>query len=213
MTDTEQTLPLATPDEPGLPESVAAAKRALIGRPLATGATRGQAARRSSWRFRSSPRIRSRPSPTPRRRRSPSSLRHRRSSARHFVLPDLDRYRRPPSRSWCSRTGRASPSYAVERRLLRVRAREPRHCARARRRASLLTDYVLTVAVSVAAGVFAITSVFPTLAGAQGRTLARLHPRPHARKPARCSRVRLSFRLPDVRIHRARSTQSSRSAS
>ena len=37
MTDTEQTLPLATPDEPGLPESVVAAKRALIGRPLATG--------------------------------------------------------------------------------------------------------------------------------------------------------------------------------
>ena len=30
--------------------------------------------------------------------------------------------------------------------------------------ASLLTDYVLTVAVSVAAGIFAITSVFPTLA-------------------------------------------------
>ena len=40
--------------------------------------------------------------------------------------------------------------------------------------AALLVDYVLTVAVSVAAGVLAITSAAPSLARAQGRALARL---------------------------------------
>ena len=40
--------------------------------------------------------------------------------------------------------------------------------------AALLTDYVLTVAVSISAGIYAITSFAPSLELAQGRTLARL---------------------------------------
>ena len=40
--------------------------------------------------------------------------------------------------------------------------------------AALLTDYVLTVAVSISAGIFAITSFVPSLARPQGRALARL---------------------------------------
>ena len=39
--------------------------------------------------------------------------------------------------------------------------------------AALLTDYVLTVAVSISAGIFAITSFAPSLAQPQGRALAR----------------------------------------
>ena len=40
--------------------------------------------------------------------------------------------------------------------------------------AALLTDYVLTVAVSISAGIFAITSFAPVARIAQGRSLARL---------------------------------------
>ena len=59
--------------------------------------------------------------------------------------------------------------------------------------ASLLVDYVLTVAVSVAAGVFAITSAVPAL---EGRTCGSRSPAScdHARQPARRARVRASFR-------------------
>ena len=68
--------------------------------------------------------------------------------------------------------------------------------------AALLTDYILTVAVSVAAGVFAITSAVPSLGVASGAALARLHRRAHAREPARRARVGPAVRVPDVRLHR-----------
>ena len=55
--------------------------------------------------------------------------------------------------------------------------------------AALLTDYVLTVAVSVSAGIFAITSFAPSLAGHKVGALARLPRADRARQPARCARV------------------------
>ena len=51
------------------------------------------------------------------------------------------------------------------RRRLHRRAREPGRRARPDRRRIAPVDYVLTVAVSIAAGVFAITSAFPEFAG------------------------------------------------
>ena len=40
--------------------------------------------------------------------------------------------------------------------------------------AALLTDYVLTVAVSISAGIFAVTSFAPSLVESQGRPVARV---------------------------------------
>ena len=76
--------------------------------------------------------------------------------------------------------------------------------------AALLTDYVLTVAVSISAGIFAITSFVPSLTSPQGRALARV-PRPdRAREPARRARVRAPLRAADVRVrHRDRGRSSS----
>ena len=54
-------------------------------------------------------------------------------------------------------------AYEIERRRLRRREGEPRHAAGLVAGAALLTDYILTVAVSVAAGIFAITSAAPSL--------------------------------------------------
>ena len=53
--------------------------------------------------------------------------------------------------------------------------------------AALLTDYVLTVAVSVAAGVAALTSIFPGLFDCRVRGRRRLHRPAVARQPARAS--------------------------
>ena len=82
--------------------------------------------------------------------------------------------------------------------------REPRTAVRRwSPAAALLTDYVLTVSVSVAAGVAAITSAFPA-AGRRARVelgavaiVAR-----HADQPARRPRERHGLRRPDVRLRR-----------
>ena len=55
--------------------------------------------------------------------------------------------------------------------------------------AALLVDYILTVAVSVAAGVLALTSAVPSLDEPRGRALARVHRAPDGRQPARRPRV------------------------
>ena len=66
------------------------------------------------------------------------------------------------------------PRLSERRRRLHRREGQPR---RRRRRsiaaAALLIDYVLTVAVSIAAGVAALTSAFPALAREPGRAVAR----------------------------------------
>ena len=68
--------------------------------------------------------------------------------------------------------------------------------------AALLVDYVLTVAVSVAAGVLAITSAAPSLAAHEVALSLALHPAPHGREPARRARVGLRVRAPHLRVHR-----------
>ncbi len=60
--------------------------------------------------------------------------------------------------------------------------------------ASLLVDYVLTVAVSVSAGVAAITSAFPSTAGHPGADVPRLHRSDDRRQPARCQGIRPPLR-------------------
>ena len=56
------------------------------------------------------------------------------------------------------------PRLRDERRCVHRRARESRHAPSLVAAAALLTDYVLTVAVSISAGIFAITSFAPSLA-------------------------------------------------
>ena len=162
MTDTEQTLPLATPDEPGLPESVIAAKRALIGRPLATG----QLEDRLLPKFLALPIFSSDPI---------SSVAYATEAAlavlvaasvnsAHLVFPisiaiaALLLIVALSYRQGIAVYQSSGGSYVFAKENLGT---APALVAAA----SLLTDYVLTVAVSVAAGIFAITSVFPTLAG------------------------------------------------
>ena len=70
--------------------------------------------------------------------------------------------------------------------------------------AALLTDYVLTVSVSVAAGVAAITSAFPELDAAPRRAGRRRDRARHAHQPARAPRERHDLRDPDLRVPRAR---------
>ncbi len=53
--------------------------------------------------------------------------------------------------------------------------------------AALLTDYVLTVAVSISAGIFAVTSLRSIARRPQGRTLARVPRLDRARQSARRS--------------------------
>ncbi len=70
--------------------------------------------------------------------------------------------------------------------------------------ASLLVDYILTVAVSISAGVAAIMSIpqFESLANHRvelGLALILAH---HAREPARHQGVRPALRVPDVPLHR-----------
>ena len=66
--------------------------------------------------------------------------------------------------------------------------------------ASLLVDYILTVAVSISAGVAAIISIpqFAEPREASGRGRARDHPVHHAREPARHQGVGPPLRVPDV---------------
>ena len=69
-------------------------------------------------------------------------------------------------------------AYPQRRRLLRrLAARTSGRCLRSSPGASLLVDYVLTVAVSVSAGVAAITSAFPGCAPDARRALPLVHRR------------------------------------
>ena len=68
--------------------------------------------------------------------------------------------------------------------------------------AAILSDYVLTVAVSVTAGTIAVTSAAPTFAEHKVPHRARLHPADHAREPPRLEGERKDLRPPHVRIHR-----------
>ena len=67
---------------------------------------------------------------------------------------------------------------------------------------ALLTDYVLTVAVSVAAGTAALASAFPALAPYSVRDLGRVHRRHRVREPQGRARVGPGLRGPDVLLHR-----------
>ena len=70
--------------------------------------------------------------------------------------------------------------------------------------ASILVDYILTVAVSVSAGVAAIISI-PAFEGAADQRVLlvpRVHRRDHAAQPARHQGVGPRLRAPDVLLHR-----------
>ena len=70
--------------------------------------------------------------------------------------------------------------------------------------ASLLTDYVLTVAVSVSAGVAAITSAAPATIPYRVPDRARLPGAAHRGQPARGPRVGGPVRRPHLRLRRDR---------
>ena len=65
---------------------------------------------------------------------------------------------------------------------------------------SLLIDYVLTVAVSVVAGVAAVTSAVPSLAPHAVGALDRVRGHPDHGQPARDQGVRPRLRDPDLRL-------------
>ena len=67
--------------------------------------------------------------------------------------------------------------------------------------ASLLVDYILTVAVSISAGVAAITSAFPELRPGACAALPRLRRPDDVRQPARAEGVGSPVRRPDVPLH------------
>jgi amino acid transporter len=151
----------SAPDEPGLPESIVAAKRALIGRPLATG----QLEERLLPKFLALPIFSSDPisSVAYATEAALAVLVGASVAAAHLVLPIsvaisllllivVLSYRQGIAVYQSS-----GGSYVFAKENLGT---VPALVAAA----SLLTDYVLTVAVSVAAGIFAITSVFPALA-------------------------------------------------
>jgi len=151
----------AAPDEPGLPEPIVAAKRALIGRPLATG----QLEDRLLPKFLALPIFSSDPisSVAYATEAALAVLVVASVSSAHLVFPIsiaisalllivVLSYRQGIAVYQSS-----GGSYVFAKENLGT---VPALVAAA----SLLTDYVLTVAVSVAAGIFAITSVFPTLA-------------------------------------------------
>ena len=68
--------------------------------------------------------------------------------------------------------------------------------------ASLLIDYVLTVAVSMAAGVAALTSAFPHWVPYRVEIGAGVRGADHGRQPARDTRVRSDLRGAHVLLHR-----------
>ncbi|MGH7734695.1 MAG: amino acid permease, partial [Gemmatimonadales bacterium] len=67
---------------------------------------------------------------------------------------------------------------------------------------ALLIDYTLTVAVSVAAGVAALTSVFPGLFRRNAGDRRRARRPDRLRQPARRARVGTDLRGPDLLLHR-----------
>ncbi len=66
--------------------------------------------------------------------------------------------------------------------------------------AALLTDYVLTVAVSISAGIYAITSFVPSLTSHKVGLSLAVPRRDRAREPARRARVGDAVRTPDLRV-------------
>jgi len=150
-----------SPEEPGLPESVVAAKRALIGRPLATG----QLEERLLPKFLALPIFSSDPisSVAYATEAALAVLVAASLSSAHLVLPIsigiavLLVIVALSYRQGVAVYQSSGGSYVFAKENLGTL---PALVAAA----SLLTDYVLTVAVSVAAGIFAITSVFPMLA-------------------------------------------------
>ena len=72
--------------------------------------------------------------------------------------------------------------------------------------AALLTDYVLTVAVSISAGIFAITSFAPSLQSHKVGLSLALPARHRARQPPRRARVGAPVRAADLRVRRRRSS-------
>ena len=68
--------------------------------------------------------------------------------------------------------------------------------------AALLVDYVLTVSVSVAGGIFAITSAVPSLAGWNVKLCVLAIVADHVRQPARRAGERDRLRAADLRVHR-----------
>jgi amino acid transporter len=161
LPDSDPALSTAAPEDPGLPESIVAAKRALIGRPLATG----QLEDRLLPKFLALPIFSSDPisSVAYATEAALAVLVAASLSAAHLVFPIsiaisalllivVLSYRQGIA---VYRSSGGSYVFAKEN-----LGTAPALVAAA----SLLTDYVLTVAVSVAAGIFAITSVFPTLA-------------------------------------------------
>jgi amino acid transporter len=150
----------AAPEEPGLPEPIVAAKRALIGRPLQTG----QLEERLLPKFLALPIFSSDPisSVAYATEAALAVLVAASVSAAHVVLPisvaisALLLIVALSYRQGIAVYQSSGGSYVYAKENLGT---VPALVAAA----SLLTDYVLTVAVSVAAGIFAITSVFPTL--------------------------------------------------
>jgi amino acid transporter len=157
----EQALVGAETEEPGLPEPIVAAKRALIGRPLATG----QLEDRLLPKFLALPIFSSDPisSVAYATEAALAVLVAASFSAAHLVFPisvaiaALLLIVALSYRQGIAVYRSSGGSYVFAKENLGT---VPALVAAA----SLLTDYVLTVAVSVAAGVFAITSVFPSLA-------------------------------------------------
>ena len=68
--------------------------------------------------------------------------------------------------------------------------------------ASLLVDYMLTVAVSISAGVAAITSAVPELRDQRVLLCLGFIAAADARQPARPEGVRHGLRRPHLRLHR-----------
>ena len=164
MSEAKDSPPLGTidePAEPGLPEPIVAAKRALIGRPLASG----QLEETLLPKFLALPIFSSDPI---------SSVAYATEAAlavlvvasvtsAHLVLPismgiaALLLIVAVSYRQGIAAYQSSGGSYVFAKENLGT---IPALVAGA----SLLTDYVLTVSVSVAAGILAVTSVFPTLA-------------------------------------------------
>jgi amino acid transporter len=146
--------------EPGLPEPIVAAKRALIGRPLATG----QLEEQLLPKFLALPIFSSDPisSVAYATEAALAVLVAASLGAAHLVLPisaaisALLLIVALSYRQGIAVYQSSGGSYVFAKENLGT---APALVAAA----SLLTDYVLTVSVSVAAGIFAITSVFPTL--------------------------------------------------
>ena len=77
---------------------------------------------------------------------------------------------------------------------------------------ALLIDYILTVAVSIAAGVAALTSAFPALDRSSRSARAGVSDDSDARQSSRHPRVGADFRGADVLFHRQRARTRSRLA-